>query len=201
MELQTLSENTRKVRKSLLVVCLIGFAISQVGISIKKVTVLGTEFIIQNHQAIPLTIGLVIFYFLITFVFYALSEYSTAYEKDRRNYLENISGKTFPTKSQAIASAAELKNELEKLENEHGSAVGEKEKEKLDIRKKKKETESEYYKMKRIKDFWDNTKRSIYDVIPFKKTRIFVEFFIPVFIAIYILILLFFYTDFSIINS
>lgn len=195
MEPQTLSENTRKVRLSLLVVCLIGFAISQVGISIKKVTVLGTEFIIQNHQAIPLTIGLVVFYNLITFVFYALSEYSTIYQQNRKDRLESITGEKFLTQSEAIASAQQLELELHSLEKKADSDLGEEEKSK--IVDKMKEKELEYFKMKRIIDFWAETKRTIYDIIPFKKARIFVEFFIPVFIAIYTLILLFFYTDFS----
>ncbi len=70
MALETLSENTRKIRRSLLAASLIGYSISKIDVRISKVTVFGTEFKIGDFQAIPFVLG------LITFIFYALSEYA-----------------------------------------------------------------------------------------------------------------------------
>ena len=90
MALETLSENTRKIRRSLLAAGLVGYLISKIDVSIPKVTIFGTEFKIGNFQAIPFVLGLIVLYYLITFSFYALSEYAQLYREGKKEFLSTL---------------------------------------------------------------------------------------------------------------
>ena len=70
-----LTELTRKERKALLGVAILGVAIAQTGIVPAKINALGIEFTKTDQQSLLFIIGLVIAYFLIAFVIYAWSDF------------------------------------------------------------------------------------------------------------------------------
>lgn len=74
MAQETISENTRKVRRSLLAASLIGVVISFIDVSITKVSLFGTEFSIGKFETIPVVLTAIILYFLVTFASYAFAE-------------------------------------------------------------------------------------------------------------------------------
>lgn len=71
-----ISENTRKIRRGLMTSCLIGFSISQIGLYLREFSLFGSKFAITNHQAIPFILGIIVSYYLVTFLSYGFQEYS-----------------------------------------------------------------------------------------------------------------------------
>ena len=70
-----LTELTRKERRSLLGVGILGVAIAKTGIVPTKISALGIEFTKTDQQSLLFIIGLVVAYFFFAFVIYAWSDY------------------------------------------------------------------------------------------------------------------------------
>ena len=71
MESEFLSESTHKLRKSLLIASLVGYAISKAGLKVTKVSLLGSELAITKFEVIPFVLGIVVLYLLVSFIAFA----------------------------------------------------------------------------------------------------------------------------------
>ncbi|MCD4788469.1 MAG: hypothetical protein K8R37_00605 [Bacteroidales bacterium] len=187
-----LSDNTRKIRKGLLIVCLVGFSISKVGLIVRKISFMGSELAITNFESISFILGIMVLYYLLTFICYGFDEYSYAYRKLREKYLEKIeSGRAYSPheidKSLKYAESeyARLETQLEQNEYEEQR---EKIRDKLDA--KKRETD----KLARLIEFQRYYRGSSFERFRFRHLRTFMELLAPIAIGIYTLILLFFFT-------
>jgi hypothetical protein len=69
-----LSEVTRKERKFLLGVSVVGIVIAQTGLVPSKITTLGIEFDKADQRALLIVFGWVVAYFLVAFIIYAASD-------------------------------------------------------------------------------------------------------------------------------
>jgi hypothetical protein len=183
MALETLSEETRKVRRSLLAASLIGYAISEIDVTITKFTVFGTEFKFGNFDAIPFVLGFIILYFFITFIIFALSEYAFLFRGERREYIRKImNSEDIPlSASQAKKKLDQLATAIEKAESE---------KQRLNLKE-------EVDKIWRCKQYFENEKKSVFYRLSFNNVRYIIEFLIPIVVSAYAIILLFFFTDFK----
>jgi hypothetical protein len=72
-----LSVETRKERRNLLAISALGIVMVKTGLVPTKISVLGVEFSQSNQTALLYTIAGIAIYFLLAFIFYALSDYST----------------------------------------------------------------------------------------------------------------------------
>lgn len=123
MSITYLSENTRKIRRSLLLVSLIGYAISKLGLALTEVQVFGSKFEFQNYTAIPFVLILVILYFLITFVVYAGSEQSRGFLKAVEDYHARVAqGKSY-TPDDIEHSISSLQSEIAAMTKSSSSFV------------------------------------------------------------------------------
>ena len=203
MAVEKLSPETRKVRKSLMAVCLIGFALAKVQLTFEKFTILGSVFIVQNYQAIPLIIGLIILYYLVTFLFYALDEYQQEFLESRKEYLKTIGeGETPLTLYEAEERYLKLDRRIKRFEDrgqfDNNDILS---KEKFEIAKEKyTRRKKELGKLKKIISYLETQRFTIWNLRHLKVFRTFVEIILPVLISIYILLLIFVFTDFSVLN-
>ncbi len=188
-----LSDETRKIRKGLLVVCLIGFSISKVGLVVKKISILGSELAITRFEAIPLILGLMVLYYLLTFICYGLDEYSSGHRKMHEEYLEKLeSGKNYSPEvinenlENAHLECKRLELDLEKVVFGDGQEV---------IKNKLEEKKREINKLDRLLRFSEYYfHRPFFFRFRFIYFRPFMELFAPIAMGIYTLILLFFFT-------
>jgi hypothetical protein len=70
-----LSEVTRKVRRSLLGVCILSMALVKAGLLPSKITALGIELFIKEQRSLTTLLLWVVVYFLISFIVYSLSDF------------------------------------------------------------------------------------------------------------------------------
>jgi hypothetical protein len=183
MALETLSEDVRKVRRSLLAASLIGYAISKIDVTITKATVFGTEFKFGNFDAIPFVLALIILYFFIAFIIFALSEYASLYRGERREYIRRIMNS-----EDVPLSALQADEKLEQLE----TAI-----EKAQFEDQRLSLKKEIDNIWKCKKYFEGEKKSVFHRFSFMKLRYIIEFFIPIFVSVYAMILLFFLTDFK----
>ena len=188
MTLGTLSENTKRIRRSLLTASLVGCVITMIDVSISKVTVFGTEFKIGNYQAIPIVLGLIISYYLITFSIYALSEYEHMYRKGKKEYLTTLALRVPVTLEEADDQIASLKIQLNQLKDEIRTSI---------IIEEIKSKEMELKKIELIKNYLKTTKNNFFDIFSFKKIYFVIELFFPIALALYACLLVFFFTEFN----
>ena len=73
-----LTTSTRTARRSLLVVSLIAITVAMTGLVPTKISALGIEFSPMNRPGFFAVIELVLLYYLITFLFYALHDLAAA---------------------------------------------------------------------------------------------------------------------------
>src|SRR5713226_2067987 len=71
-----LTGTTRRMRSSLLGSCVLGMVIAKTGLVPSKIANLGIEFTADHRAALILIARLAVIYFLITFLVYALSDFS-----------------------------------------------------------------------------------------------------------------------------
>ncbi|MEH0374017.1 hypothetical protein [Vibrio mimicus] len=71
---EPLNETTRKSRRNLLAVSVLGVVTAKVGLVPTKISAFGVEFSSSNLEALMTLLALAIAYFLITFVVYIVSE-------------------------------------------------------------------------------------------------------------------------------
>jgi hypothetical protein len=196
-----LSEITRKVRKSLLVFSLIGYAVSKIDISISKVSVVGTEFLIGNFDAIPFVLGMIILYFLLSFLTYSWAEFREVRivrlrEKLQQRYraFQGIEFSRTVSEINIRRLKKEINNLKEKMNNQENGKI------EYDG-KIRKISEIIDEKEKRIDDYqWlirKDEESTTYSLFPFS-LKFLMEFFIPITIGIYACILVFFFTEFKI---
>ncbi len=190
-----LSDNTRKIRRGLMIACMIGFTMAKVGLIIKKISIFGTELAITNFEVIPFVIGLAVLYYLLTFISYGFDEYSSAYKQMRVEYYEKIESGRGYSRREILAHLKLADQELGRLETSLQSDIlGEKRNEIEDkIRKK----EIEFSKLMRVDKAYlsSHYKRSFFERFRFRYLREFMELYAPIVIGIYIVILLFFFTS------
>ena len=70
-----LSDVTRKQRRFLLSMSLIGFTIAKTGMVPSKIPSLGIEFLGDDQENLLFIVAIIVFYFLISFIIYAVSDY------------------------------------------------------------------------------------------------------------------------------
>lgn len=154
METDFLTESTRKLRKSLLVASLIGFAISYAGLRVAKVSLLGSELSITRFEVIPFVLGIIVLYFLVTFIIFGLYDYSQSHRKLRNDYLEAISKGGVYSKFGADLLLKDKGAELERLQSETGfAAIGKSSEEVGRDRDRIQRIREEILKLEGVRDF------------------------------------------------
>ncbi|WP_194091539.1 hypothetical protein [Vibrio hibernica] len=71
---EPLNETTRKARRNLLAVSVLGIVTAKVGLVPTKISAFGVEFSSSNLEALMTLLALAIAYFLVTFIVYIVSE-------------------------------------------------------------------------------------------------------------------------------
>lgn len=84
-----LSEVTRKERRMLLAISMIGITLVKMGLIPTKISTLGIEFEKTNQQSLLNIIALIVIYFLAAFFIYAIADF-LAWRKSIRNKKINI---------------------------------------------------------------------------------------------------------------
>jgi len=113
-----ISEDTKKMRKSLLLSCLIGFSISELGLIIEKISVLSTEISITSFDSVPFILSIIIFYFLFSFCINGIYEYSQYFVSQKRVYLNQISNGEVYEKEEIRKNLDTSNQDLAILENQ-----------------------------------------------------------------------------------
>lgn len=85
-----LSEVTRKERRMLLGVSIVGVAVQKAGLVPSKISALGIEFAKSDQSAILSLLALVVLYFLTAFIVYGISDFMAWRRALRRQTLFNI---------------------------------------------------------------------------------------------------------------
>lgn len=85
-----LDEVTRRERRSLLGVSVIGIVLVKTGLVPSKITALGIEFSPADQRSLLLVFSLIVFYFLAAFIVYGVSDYLAWKIALRRQLNENI---------------------------------------------------------------------------------------------------------------
>lgn len=193
MESEFLTEPTRKLRKSLLIASLIGFAISYAGLRVSEISLLGSKLSITKFDVIPFVLGIIVSYFLVTFIIFGLYEYAQSYRKRRFDILERISkGEVYSPRESEIAFH-QLKYELEELEKKAGfSMLTPRDSSRYEDRAQ--EIKQEIRKLERVREFYTHYKGSIFERLRIRGMKTFFDLFVPIFIGLYVAILLFFFT-------
>ena len=189
MENGILSDHTRRVRKSLLISSVIGFSISKIGLTVNKVSLLGSEFSIINYKAIPFIISLIIVYFLITFISYALSEYASHHRKGVHDYIDQIASGSVRSRDALLHSISLLEREISTLKPTGMNSP---------LPDIKKEIEKKKFKLRNLRNilkYHETKRKSIFDYFTFNKLRLVIELILPIIVGIISLIILIFYTD------
>ena len=71
---EPLNETTRKIRRNLLAVSIVGVVIAKVGLIPSKISAFGIEFSTSNQEALIMLLGWVILYYCFAFIVYLYSE-------------------------------------------------------------------------------------------------------------------------------
>ncbi len=190
MALETISESTRKVRKSLLAASLVGLSISMIDVSISKITIFGTEFKIGNFQAIPFVLGVIVLYFLITFIFYVLSEYAHLHREGEKEFLLGLRSPVPTTHKEAKREVERLQTELERIGSTAGSMA--------DFEKEFTEKQIKLDNMKSVLNYLKNKDLKLFDRFSFMNIRFVIELIVPITVGIFACIMVFFFTEFKV---
>jgi hypothetical protein len=121
-----LSETTRKERKSLLGIGIVGIAIVKGGLVPNGITALGIEFTEANQKSLFHILAAIVIYYLVAFVLYAISDlttwriaFATALKETMNAPLEIIADPPKPPNlSEAEQRANYYEDKLSKMENE-----------------------------------------------------------------------------------
>lgn len=198
MESEPLTGFTRKLRKSLLIASFIGFAISYAGLSVSEVSLLGSKLAITNFEIIPFVLGIIVLYFLANFIFFGFYDYSQHYRKLRLNIADLYSEGKMAKAGEVIERIRNLNKELDELRQKLPMAGIESPDKADKIRDKMKVIESERKKLSKAVDFLAKTQVYIFENSVFikliYKMRTIFDFFVPIGVGAYVVILLFFFT-------
>jgi len=201
MESEFFTERTRKLRKSLLIASLIGFAISYAGLRVSEISLLGSKLSITRFEVIPFVLGIVVSYFLVTFIIFGLYEYSQSYGKMRMDILERISKGTVYSRRETMIALKHLETELESLQNEAGSQALVSPEDSRRAKDSAREVQQEILKLQRVLDFYADYKGSIFERLRVRGMKTFFDLFVPIIIGLYVAILLFFFTKIPELND
>ncbi|MEC4686191.1 MAG: hypothetical protein VST71_10725 [Nitrospirota bacterium] len=190
-----LSNHTRKVRKSLLIASVIGYSISKIGLTIKKVSLFGSEFSITNHEAIPFILIIITTYLLITFISYSLSDYSSHYRKGKRDYIEQIVSGSMQSRDALLHSLSLLEKEIINLEKKIKGMNYIPPDGRIEIEKEIEKKKFEQQKLNNILRFHETNRKSLFDYFTFAKFRLVMELIIPILAGIITIVFLIFYTN------
>lgn len=117
MNIDPLSEVTRKERKLLLLTSTVAYAVAKIGLFPTKIQALGIEFNPSNLKAIPLTLIIVLFYFLCAFAVYSVSDVISWLidfrTKITKNSFEDYFRKTVGTFAESNSSIENVLNDME----------------------------------------------------------------------------------------
>ena len=200
METDFLTESTRKLRKSLLVASLIGFAISYAGLRVSEVSLLGSKLSITKFEVIPFVLGIVVFYFLLTFIIFGFHDYSQSYRKLRTDYVERLAKGTEYSRLNTDKALKDLRGELVSLHSNMETWMAG-ETTKLADRDRDREIEQEISKLNRVSDFYEYYKGSIFERLRLRGMRTFFDLIVPILVGSYVAILLFFFTKIPELND
>ncbi len=193
-----LSDNTRKIRRWLLLVCLIGYSISKLDLTLTEIHVFGSKFEMLNYTAIPFVLIIVILYFLITYAFYSLSEYSHGHWTEAADVVErHVQGKTrspFDISVKMDGIRRDIDNIQEQITN--------REYYELDARAVaglEKALEERKIENKKLLEFFINATSRIPLVAQYSwgHLRTFVEMVLPMLVAMYAIVHLAYFTEIS----
>jgi len=178
-----------------LIASLIGFAISYAGLRVSEVSLLGSKLAITKFEVIPILLGIIVLYFLVTFIIFGFYDYAQSNRKIRIDYLDRISKGEEYSWPGIKSALGDLEAELEDIENEierrslEGPEVPHK------LNRMKREKEQEIFKLKRISEFYEYNKASMFERFRLRGMRTFFDLFFPIIVGIFVAILLFFYTE------
>ncbi len=202
MESEFLTEPTRKLRKSLLIASLIGFAISYAGLRVSEVSLLGSKLSITRFEVIPFVLGIVVSYFLVTFIIFGLYDYSQSHRKKRIDIIEKISKGTVYSETEATNALEDLQAELENLQTEADIAQYTSSPETLSrVKKRVWETQQEISKLERVLEYYRFYKGSIFERFRLRGMKTLFDLLVPISIGLYVAILLFFFTKIPELNE
>ncbi len=192
MESDLLSESTRKTRKSMLTFALIGILISRIQVTIGEVSVLGTKFIVKDFGAIPVILALVVLYFLLSFGFNGLNDFSIAHRKRREDLVDKASSGRIISLEDAEQQRSVLQNELVNLEKEIAGLLSRSEREPLSnqisIRK------NEIAKLEKIIGFYQYYRGSFFERLRLQGLSDFMNLWLPMFVGTLAVVLLLLFT-------
>ena len=201
--LKIISEPTRKIRKSLLIFSLIGYSISKIDVTISRVTVLGTEFRIGNFDAIPFVLGMIILFFLTTFFFYSIQDYysqsAVIIRESAIQEFEAVTGLGYgPVSIKKDIDRAKKEQEQLSLISRIGSANSEVEEKQARL--------SSY--IRKLYELLKGEEKLLYQYHGaeyvntfFVWLRQFMEFWVPLIFGTYACILVFFFTEFKVVQT
>lgn len=201
MESEFLTEPTRKLRKSLLIASLIGFAISYAGLRVSEISLLGSKLSITKFEVIPFVLGIVVSYFLVTFIIFGLYEYSQSYRKQRIDILERISKGTVYSEYETHVALKGLGTELEELQKRAGFDALITSADSRGLEDRAQEIKQEILKLERVLDFYAHYKGSIFERLRVRGMKTLFDLFVPIFVGLYVAILLFFFTKIPELND
>lgn len=201
MESEFLTEPTRKLRKSLLVASLIGFAISYAGLRVSEVSLLGSKLSITRFEVIPFVLGIVVSYFLVTFIIFGFHDYAQSYRKKRIDIIEKISKGTLYSETEATNALIDLQAELENLQTEVDIAEYTSPGNVSRVKKKVWETQQEISKLERVLEYYRFYKGSIFERLRLRGMKTLFDLLVPISIGLYVAILLFFFTKIPELND
>lgn len=109
-----LSEHSRKERRNLLLICLLGLIMKKAGLIPTKISTLGIEFTQTNQSTLLLLTGLLVTYYLISFIIYSFTDF-VAWRLDyNKTFLHNV---TNPNEFKHLPEDKELvKTLIDKLD-------------------------------------------------------------------------------------
>lgn len=154
MESEFLTVSTQKLRKSLLVASLVGFAISYAGLRVSEVSLLGSKLAITKFEVIPFVLGIIVLYFLMTFIIFGLYDYSQSYRKLRKDYVERLAKGTEYSRLNTEKALKDLRDELMSLHSNMETWMAG-ETTRLADRDRAREIEQEISKLNRVSDFYE----------------------------------------------
>lgn len=147
-------------------------------------------------------LGIIVLYFLLTFIVFGFHDYSQSYRRLRGDIIERISKGTVSSKHEAEQLLRDLRGELEDLANHPPWSVYARPAEEATKHKSRvQELRKEIEKSEQLSKFFDYYKGSFFERLRLRGLRTFFDLFLPIFVGLYVVILLFFFTKIPAVND
>jgi hypothetical protein len=173
---------------------MLGIIISYIKISVTKITTAGTEIVIQDYTAIPVILSIIVLYFLVVFIFNALDEYSKYHHKNREDVIERITAGKAYSFHDINLKVKSINEDIIKIEN--ATRYSGNEETILTNNAKIKELKQEVDRLEMVLTYYQYSKASIYERIKLEGIKDFVNIYLPMFVGLYSIIILLFFTHF-----